>query len=130
MEEPVTSSDEEHESDDACNFCNDLYSNSKDREGWIQCNRCRCWAHEACSSAEEGEEHDLSAEIKTKAYAGGKMRKRDEKEIYSSIWLENIFQIPSTLCSPQALTGFQYVPLSKTVENTEPIRRYSFLLSC
>ncbi|GBM76068.1 hypothetical protein AVEN_167488-1 [Araneus ventricosus] len=55
MEEPVTSSDEEQESDDACIFCNDLYSNSKDREGWIQCNRCRGWAHEACSNAEEGE---------------------------------------------------------------------------
>ncbi|GBN90042.1 hypothetical protein AVEN_136777-1 [Araneus ventricosus] len=41
MEEPVTSSDEEQESDDAGIFCNDLYSNSKDREGWIQCNRCR-----------------------------------------------------------------------------------------
>ncbi|GBO01345.1 hypothetical protein AVEN_144731-1 [Araneus ventricosus] len=55
MEEPVTSSDEEQESDDACSFCNDLYSNSKDREGWIRCNRCRGWAHEACSNAEEGE---------------------------------------------------------------------------
>ncbi|GBO06850.1 hypothetical protein AVEN_141566-1, partial [Araneus ventricosus] len=53
MEEPATSSDEE--SGDACIFCNDLYSNSKDREGWIQCNRCRGWAHEACSNAEEGE---------------------------------------------------------------------------
>ncbi|GBM60993.1 hypothetical protein AVEN_264337-1 [Araneus ventricosus] len=31
MEEPVTSSDEEQESGDACIFCNDLYSNSKDR---------------------------------------------------------------------------------------------------
>ncbi|GBL84812.1 hypothetical protein AVEN_1104-1 [Araneus ventricosus] len=55
MEEPVTSSDEEQESDDACIFCNDLYSNSKDREGWIQCNRCRGWSHEACSNAGGGE---------------------------------------------------------------------------
>ncbi|GBM30823.1 hypothetical protein AVEN_52615-1 [Araneus ventricosus] len=29
MEEPVASSDEKHESDAACIFCNDLYSNSK-----------------------------------------------------------------------------------------------------
>ncbi|GBM30522.1 hypothetical protein AVEN_228039-1, partial [Araneus ventricosus] len=55
MEEPVTSSDEEQESDDACIFCNDLYSNSKNREGWIQCNRCRGWSHEACSNAGGGE---------------------------------------------------------------------------
>ncbi|GBN85263.1 hypothetical protein AVEN_142365-1 [Araneus ventricosus] len=55
MEEPVASSDEDQESDDSFIFCNDLYSNSKDKEGWIQCNRCRGWAHEACSSAEEGE---------------------------------------------------------------------------
>ncbi|GBN19582.1 hypothetical protein AVEN_122069-1 [Araneus ventricosus] len=60
MEEPVTSSDEEQENDDACIFCNDLYSNSEDREGWIQCNRCRGWAHEACSSAEESEVIHLS----------------------------------------------------------------------
>ncbi|GIY93058.1 uncharacterized protein CEXT_249991 [Caerostris extrusa] len=53
--------------------------------------------------------------------------REERKKIYSSIWLENIFEIPSTLCSPQALTGSQYVPLPKSVENTEPIRRYSSL---
>lgn len=48
-------SDEEDEncSECACIYCNDLYSNSKDREGWIQCLECRGWAHESCSGAEE-----------------------------------------------------------------------------
>lgn len=48
-------SDEEDEncSECACIYCNDLYSNSKDREGWIQCLECRGWAHENCSGAEE-----------------------------------------------------------------------------
>lgn len=49
------SSDEEENSDDACIFCNELYIDSKHKEGWIQCSSCRGWAHEACSSVDESD---------------------------------------------------------------------------
>ncbi|KAF2903832.1 hypothetical protein ILUMI_02342 [Ignelater luminosus] len=39
-----TSAEEDHE---ACMFCKELYSQSRAREGWIQCSMCRLWAHEA-----------------------------------------------------------------------------------
>lgn len=46
-------SDLEDTSDSACIYCNDLFSNSKNKEGWIQCGVCHGWAHESCSGAEE-----------------------------------------------------------------------------
>lgn len=55
VEETMISSDEEQNADDACIFCNELYTDSKGKEGWIQCGSCRGWAHEACSNAEEGD---------------------------------------------------------------------------
>lgn len=41
------------ESDTDCLYCHELYSCSKDREGWIKCSGCRRWAHEACAGCEE-----------------------------------------------------------------------------
>lgn len=43
-----------NEDDAACLYCNDLYSEST--EGWVQCRKCRRWAH--CSCAGEEEEDD------------------------------------------------------------------------
>lgn len=45
------SSSSEKEKDEACIFCNDLYSTST--EGWIQCTACKRWAHESCSNVEQ-----------------------------------------------------------------------------
>lgn len=49
----MLSSDDEQNNEDSCIFCNELYIDSKDKEGWIQCSNCRGWAHEACTSVEE-----------------------------------------------------------------------------
>lgn len=40
-------------SDTDCLYCNELYSCSKDCEGWIKCSGCSRWAHEACAGCEE-----------------------------------------------------------------------------
>ncbi|KAG5893890.1 hypothetical protein JTB14_001075 [Gonioctena quinquepunctata] len=40
------------ESDTDCLYCNELYSCSKYREGWIKCSGCSRWAHEACAGCE------------------------------------------------------------------------------
>lgn len=45
------------ETREACVFCNELYIDSKSGEGWIQCLHCKGWAHEACSNAEENDDH-------------------------------------------------------------------------
>lgn len=49
-----SSSEEEDEEDQACIFCNELYSRSN--EGWIQCINCLRWAHEQCSNADEDDD--------------------------------------------------------------------------
>ncbi|KAI4471247.1 helix-turn-helix psq domain [Holotrichia oblita] len=54
--ESSSSEEEEEDSDEACIFCNELYSDSKQKEGWIQCSRCSGWAHETCSNAEEDDD--------------------------------------------------------------------------
>ncbi|XP_046397042.1 uncharacterized protein LOC124163957 [Ischnura elegans] len=41
------------ESDVDCLYCQDLYSKSKQNEGWIRCSGCHKWAHEACAGCEE-----------------------------------------------------------------------------
>lgn len=51
-----SSSEEEDEAGEACNFCNELFIDSKGKEGWIQRSGCSGWAHEACSNTEEEEE--------------------------------------------------------------------------
>ena len=51
-----SSSEEEEDLNEACIFCNELYAQSKSKEGWIQCSECRKWAHEACSNVDEDED--------------------------------------------------------------------------
>lgn len=59
-------SDEESASDDelsvpevpenndaVCMFCERLYSQDTNREEWIQCLSCECWAHSECTSSEK-----------------------------------------------------------------------------
>jgi hypothetical protein len=43
----VESSDED-EADCVCIYCLEKFSNSKSREQWVKCTRCKRWAHEAC----------------------------------------------------------------------------------
>ncbi|KAG8329564.1 hypothetical protein J6590_083769 [Homalodisca vitripennis] len=38
-------------------YCNDIYSNSKSNEGWIQCSGCLGWAHEECCGSEEEDDN-------------------------------------------------------------------------
>ncbi|GBM25281.1 hypothetical protein AVEN_45915-1 [Araneus ventricosus] len=104
MEEPVISSDEEQESDDACIFCNDLYSNSKDREEWIQCNRYRCWAHEACSSAEEGESLMKSSKMQR-----GFVHRRSPKE---SVLTKFVVGLLSASTISEGLENFCSIPFA------------------
>ncbi|KAG8227662.1 hypothetical protein J437_LFUL006972 [Ladona fulva] len=55
--------DDENEDDEAaCIFFNDLYANSKYKEGWIQFFSCCGWANEACSNCEE-EDNNFDAII-------------------------------------------------------------------
>lgn len=44
--------DDEQHDDPACIYCNSLYSKSKFREGWIQCQSCQLWAHTECAGVE------------------------------------------------------------------------------
>ncbi|KAG5882732.1 hypothetical protein JTB14_004029 [Gonioctena quinquepunctata] len=47
----------ENESEEATAiFCSELYPNSKAEEGWIRCQHCEGWTHEACAGAGEGED--------------------------------------------------------------------------
>lgn len=38
------------EEDTFCLICTDSYSNSKDREKWIQCQTYKLWAHDECTN--------------------------------------------------------------------------------
>jgi len=43
--------DSSSEDDDTfCLVCTEPFSNSKSKEVWIQCTRCKMWAHELCTS--------------------------------------------------------------------------------
>lgn len=57
----VESSDSD-ESDVDCLYCQDLYSKSKQSEGWIRCSGCHKWAHEACAGCEE-EDNDFNCDL-------------------------------------------------------------------
>ena len=50
------SSEEEDNNDDACLYCNELFSNSKAKEAWIKCVSCNKWAHEACTAYDDVDE--------------------------------------------------------------------------
>uniref|UniRef100_A0A2S2NP39 Jerky-like n=1 Tax=Schizaphis graminum TaxID=13262 RepID=A0A2S2NP39_SCHGA len=41
--------DSEEEDETFCLVCGDTYSNSKNKETWIQCLKCKFWAHENCT---------------------------------------------------------------------------------
>ncbi|KAK4881159.1 hypothetical protein RN001_004478 [Aquatica leii] len=43
---------EKEENDELCLYCTKLYSNSKSQKGWIKCQYCGGWAHEACVGVE------------------------------------------------------------------------------
>lgn len=45
----VDSEEEEEEEDTFCLVCGDTYSNSKNKVTWIQCLKCKFWAHEKCT---------------------------------------------------------------------------------
>lgn len=50
------SSSEDESDDAACLFCTELYTNSKSDDGWIRCQHCEGWAHEACAGVGEDED--------------------------------------------------------------------------
>ncbi|KAI4455663.1 zinc finger fyve/phd-type [Holotrichia oblita] len=53
----VSSSDsEEEDSDTICIYCTSKYRHSKAGEGWIQCQNCKGWAHDACGGVSEHDE--------------------------------------------------------------------------
>ncbi|KAG8252664.1 hypothetical protein J6590_052247 [Homalodisca vitripennis] len=51
------SSEDGFQEDLGCIYCNDIYSNSKSNEGWIQCSGCLGWAHEECCGSEEEDDN-------------------------------------------------------------------------
>ncbi|KAG5895605.1 hypothetical protein JTB14_009462 [Gonioctena quinquepunctata] len=57
VREKIQKYTKENESEEAtCIFCSKLHSNSKAEEGWIRCQHCEGWAHEACAGAGEDED--------------------------------------------------------------------------
>lgn len=49
IEEPF---EEDDSSDVACNFCSELYSQSKKGEMWIRCQECFSWCHTECAGVD------------------------------------------------------------------------------
>lgn len=47
-DEPTFDNDDT-DSDVGCLYCNELFSQSRHREQWIQCQQCRQWAHAECA---------------------------------------------------------------------------------
>lgn len=45
------------ESDPECFYCGNSFTSSKKGEGWIRCEQCLKWVHDACAGAEENEEN-------------------------------------------------------------------------
>ena len=43
-------SSSEDDEETFCLVCTEPFSNSKSKEKWIQCTRCKMWAHELCTS--------------------------------------------------------------------------------
>ncbi|KAL1448578.1 hypothetical protein WDU94_012303 [Cyamophila willieti] len=59
-ETPSTSTS--NASNPECLYCNEMYSKSKAREGWIRCSECHKWAHDECAGVED-EDDDFQCEI-------------------------------------------------------------------
>lgn len=54
IRESVSSSEEEgNEEDTICIYCKEGYLKSKKADGWVQCLRCKLWAHDRCTGWEE-----------------------------------------------------------------------------
>lgn len=59
VEEVPESSDSEEEEGDSntiCLYCPSRYKESRAGEGWIQCQNCKGWAHDACAGVSEDEQ--------------------------------------------------------------------------
>ncbi|KAK5650117.1 hypothetical protein RI129_001146 [Pyrocoelia pectoralis] len=54
---------EEENDDELCLYCTELYSNSKSQEGWIKCQHCGGWAHEACAGVEADDTEAFSCDF-------------------------------------------------------------------
>lgn len=50
-EDPYCVSDDED--DCPCLYCNDLFSRSKSKEAWLQCQVCEKWAHAECAGVQK-----------------------------------------------------------------------------
>lgn len=44
---------DDNESDVGCLYCNELYSRSRNKETWIQCQTCRSWCHTECAGVDK-----------------------------------------------------------------------------
>lgn len=53
-EDPFATGNDEQDDDDdpACIYCNSLFSLSKSKERWIQCQECHKWCHNECAGVE------------------------------------------------------------------------------
>ena len=49
---PKRKCQDEDNSDAECVMCGELYSESRSGEIWIECEQCKNWCHEACTSGE------------------------------------------------------------------------------
>lgn len=54
-EDPFAAEDDEE--DVACLYCNDLFKNSRSREVWISCIKCKMWAHSECAGVSTKVKH-------------------------------------------------------------------------
>lgn len=52
-DEPQCEDVEDDDDDAACIYCNDLYSNSRDKEPWIRCQKCSNWCHCHCADVKK-----------------------------------------------------------------------------
>jgi len=48
LDDPYTNSDGD-DSDAACIYCNELFSQSKPKEHWVKCQSCSSWCHTLCA---------------------------------------------------------------------------------
>jgi hypothetical protein len=58
-----SSEESEQENGALCIYCSEPYGNSIEGEGWIQCSRCRQWAHDACAGIDENAWDDFICDL-------------------------------------------------------------------
>uniref|UniRef100_A0A1Y1LS66 PHD-type domain-containing protein n=1 Tax=Photinus pyralis TaxID=7054 RepID=A0A1Y1LS66_PHOPY len=66
----------EEDSDEECIICTELYSNSQEGDGWVQCKDCKRWAHEQCAGIEENDDGDYSCDLCQEKPMIGSFRKK------------------------------------------------------